>query len=449
MSAAPAAGQDSGARVFQEQLRARLDEQSPQAREMGADAGGWFDFGFFNYDDDSPAMERTLRQYQLRGWGSVNLQGVHQFYIRGLAGYDDWNSGTGKSYQGDDAVEPKLERAWYQFDSGQAERNRTGITPPVRWKAKVGREYVTMGTGLTLAMPLDMVRSDLTAGRLNWVTLLGKTNPHLPNSIDRSELVAGHQKRCIWGTQVSYDLDRHRPFAYFLNNQDNTEPHPWDDEQSYEYTSRYVGVGSEGVILSPNLRYQSELVGEFGKTYSDGVRAGRDRICATAFDTILQYFFRCHTSPKLSAEYLYAAGDDDRDTTSTSTVGGNRAGTIDHAFNGLGFRDTGIAFSPAISNLNMYNLGASFFPLEKHQWFRKMEVGTKTFFYHKAAAGPISDAAATESSRWLGWEWDVYCNWRLTSDLSWTIRYGAFQPGDAFEDQSCRNFLYTGVLLSF
>lgn len=449
LAAAPVSAQQDGLRIYQEQLRARLDEQAPQAREIGVDAGGWFDFGFFNYDDASRRMERTLRQYQLRAWGSVNIQGVHQFYVRGLTGYDDWNSGTGKSYQGDDAVEPQLERAWYQFDSGQLERNRTGLTPPVRLKVKVGREYATIGTGLVLALPLDMVQTDLTVGRATWTSLLGRTNPHLPNSIDHSELVAGHQERCIWGTQVSYDLDRHRPFAYFLNNQDDTHPEPGDADQAYEYTSRYVGVGSEGTIVLPNLRYQTELVGEFGKTYSEGVRAGRDRICAAAFDAILQYFFQCATHPKLGVEYLHATGDDDRRSSSTSTIGGNRPGTIDHAFNALGFRDTGIAFSPASSNLNMYNIAASFFPLEKHELFRKMELGTKTFFYHKSAAGPISDATASESSRWLGWEWDIFCNWRLTSDLAWTVRYGAFQPGEAFDDRSCRNFLFTGVLFSF
>ena len=40
-------------------------------------------------------------------------------------------------------------------------------------------------------------------------------------------------------------------------------------------------------------------------------------------------------------------------------------------------------------------------------------------------------------------------NWRITSDLSWTIRYGAFFPGRAFDDRSCRQFLMTAVILNF
>ena len=128
---------------------------------------------------------------------------------------------------------------------------------------------------------------------------------------------------------------------------------------------------------------------------------------------------------------------------------GNAGGTSDNAFNAFGFRDTGLAFAPRISNLHVYTLGASLYPLEQHKLFEKLEVGSKVFFYHKSSSGPVSDTTITSDSRWLGWEWDVFCNWRLTSDLSWTIRYGAFMPGGAFEDNSCRQFLMTGINLSF
>ena len=62
-----------------------------------------------------------------------------------------------------------------------------------------------------------------------------------------------------------------------------------------------------------------------------------------------------------------------------------------------------------------------------------------------------SDTTATEDSSCLGWEWDLFCNWRITSDLAWTLRYGAFMPSGAYDSgyDSCRQFLYTGVVLSF
>jgi hypothetical protein len=151
-------------------------------------------------------------------------------------------------------------------------------------------------------------------------------------------------------------------------------------------------------------------------------------------------------------EYIWGSGDRDRTLSSVATVGGNRSHTTDHAFNAFGFRDTGIAFSPRISNVHIYSLGATCRPLEDLAMFEQMEVGTKVFFYHKSrAAGPISDTTAINDDAWLGWEWDIFCNWRLTSDLAWTVRYGAFQPGSAYDggDKSCRQFLYTGVVLSF
>jgi hypothetical protein len=91
-------------------------------------------------------------------------------------------------------------------------------------------------------------------------------------------------------------------------------------------------------------------------------------------------------------------------------------------------------------------------PLEDNKLFEKMEVGSKTFFHHKdKSGGPISDVTANTSAQWVGWEWDVYCDWRITSDVTWTVRYGAFQPGSAFDgsNSDCRQFLLTAVTFSF
>ena len=93
-------------------------------------------------------------------------------------------------------------------------------------------------------------------------------------------------------------------------------------------------------------------------------------------------------------------------------------------------------------------------PLEKLALFKKMELGSNIFFYHRAAGeGAISDTTIDpgNDARWLGWEWDVHCNWRLTSDVVWTMRYGAFMPGSAYDggDKTCRQFLYTGIIFSF
>lgn len=448
----------AGREIYEEQLRVRLDQQIPEAREMGFDAGGWFNFAIFNYDDASTpsGSVRTMRKFEIHPWVRVNLRGVHQFYFRGLFNYDDWNRGDNPAERGDDFNE-RLERAWYQFDLGQMLRNETGRAPPVGFRAKVGRAFATIGTAFVLSMPLDMVQVDVTTRDWEFMTLLGQSVSYTRN-IDSSERVVGRQDRWFFGTQATYmGLDHHRPFVYFLNNQDDTRPEPWDPMQSYEYTSRYLGGGSQGTLLSPNLRYQAEIVGEWGQTYSEGVAGGttgRDRIRAMALDVLLEYLFQVRTRPKVSVEYMYGSGDHNRRTSSTATIGGNRADSTDSAFNAFGFRDTGVAFSPLVSNIHIYRGGASFRPLEKLALFKKMELGSNIFFYHRAAGeGAISDTTVDpgNDARWLGWEWDVHCNWRLTSDLVWTMRYGAFIPGSAYDggDKTCRQFFYTGIIFSF
>lgn len=165
---------------------------------------------------------------------------------------------------------------------------------------------------------------------------------------------------------------------------------------------------------------------------------------------MLEYLWNTQTRPRFMVEYLFGSGDADRSGSATATVGGNREGTTDHAFNTFGYRDTGIAFAPDLSNLSIYAAGAAFQPLEHIAAFRKMTVGTKAFFYQKAEPrGALSDPTGTGHSSWVGWEWDAYCDWRLTSDFSWTIRYGAFFPGEAFTDQTCRQFLFTAITFSF
>jgi len=446
------AQETGGLGVYNEQLRLQLDEQLPTTSEITFDCGGWLTVSFFDFDDAAADKVRTLGQYQLRGWASMNIRDEHKAYIRGVLNFSDWNRGDNPRADRGDDYDEAFERAWYMFDLGQFLRNRTGTRPPVGLRFKIGRDFTTIGTALVLSMPLDMIRFDLSVCDFEVMAMIGKTIKDTHN-IDDSVAMFAHQERTIFGTEVAYEgFDHHRPFFYFLTNRDHTNPDFFDPFQSYEYSSSYIGIGSEGAVLLPNLRYQLEFVGEWGRTYSEGVVSGKDRICAMAANAAIEYLFQSRMHPKVKFEYIFGSGDSDRRTSATSTVGGNLAGTEDNAFNAFGFRDTGIAFSPRISNIHIYSLGASFFPLEVMELFKKMELGSKVFFYHKASRqGPISDTTAVNNVRQLGWEWDIFCDWRVTSDLSWTVRYGLFNPSAAFDgtDKSIRHFLYSGFVFSF
>ena len=385
----------------------------------------------------------------MRGWVSANKQDTHEVYVRGLFNYDDWNSNTNPLGRGDESDEA-LERAWYGLNV-----NRFlgwDVDGPVALNFKAGRAFQTIGSSFTMAIPLDMIY--LRADVYDWqvTSFVGKTILDSTN-IDRSALLT-RQDRVLWGTEFAYEkFSDHRPYAYYLSNSDHTDP-TVVSAQGYEYDSRYVGIGSRGILGSDDLRYGVELVREWGRSYPSGTAAERENIRAYAFDLLLEYYFHHATRPKLMFEYMFGSGDPDRvpGTSSVATSGGNTAGSNDRAFNAFGYRDTGIALSPAISNLHIYSGGASLFPFIDSLQFKELEAGGKVFFYSKHRdGGAISDTSATNGAGWVGCEWDLFCNWRITSDVAGTLRYGMFHPGSAYDggDKSPRDFLYSGLVVSF
>ncbi len=441
-----AAAQPLTQRVYDEQLRVLLDQQSPTQRDVTVDTGGWLSLGILDYDDGPVVIRRTLRQSQLRGWSQVNIRDTHAFYVRGLLDYDDWNGNTNPTGQGDDFYE-KLERAWYRLDVNRFCGWDT--SGPVNLGFKAGRDFQTIGNSLVLSIPLDML--NVQADVYQWqVTAFVGTTVYRSLNIDPSPLVYYHQDRVLAGTEWAYEgFSDHRPFVYFLGNWDHTGPSSSSLLQSYKYDSRYIGAGSRGILRTDEVRYAVELVGQWGRTYSNGAVSGRDRIEAYAFDALLEYLIDHPTYPKASVEYMFGSGDPDRTTSAVATAGGNTINTHDNAFNAFGFRDTGMASALKISNLHIFTGGVSLFPSAR---LKDLETGAKVFLYTKDRdGGAISDTSATNGAGWVGWEWDLFCNWRWTSDLAGTIRYGTFHPGSAYNggDTSSRDFLYTGLVFSF
>src|SRR5260221_8714182 len=127
----------------------------------------------------------------------------------------------------------------------------------------------------------------------------------------------------------------------------------------FQYDSFYLGTGSSGA-LTDRLAYGLEAVFEGGRTLSSNfaedqgatvsVPQTRNDIRAWAANVRLDYVLPGPRRPRFAAEGIFASGDPDRVTTS-GTVGGNRRGPDDHAFNSLGVLNTGLAFAPEVSNL--------------------------------------------------------------------------------------------------
>jgi len=62
---------------------------------------------------------------------------------------------------------------------------------------------------------------------------------------------------------------------------------------------------------------------------------------------------------------------------------------------------------------------------------------------------PIKTGEAELAETEIGQGVDVSFRWQLFYDLSFYVNYGLFMPGAAYEDDSARNFVMTGLNLSF
>jgi len=448
-------------RLLAEPFRLMMDQEVPTEKRALLDWGGWFRSSYWGLDekvdrdfDGRKDVFRGLREQELRLWGFFNIDQVHNFYGRMKLDYLDWNNSSSYNNNESDWQGPNLDRGWYDFRLSRY-RAAYGIAQTdYDLGLRVGRQYVEFGTGLALSVPLDAIL--LTGYYRDWqLTALGALSIPSSYNIDRSFSGNSKESRCYWGIELRYRgwID-HQPFVYYFEQADKDAGSVRtfvNNQQSFGYDSRYVGLGSTGRFFHKDLLYICEVVGEFGKSYAWPGVDERQNIHAWAFDTELRYLLRDARLTQFELEYLLASGDSDRTSSPTNTIGGNKPHSVDHSFVGWGFRDTGLTMAPRPSNLGMIRLGASTFPMNNLKQFQGFKVGTNLYLFHKQQGeGAVSDNLSSDHpSSYLGSEMDLYADWRLTSDLSWMVRYGLFLPGDAFSQGSARHLLYTGVTLSF
>lgn len=434
-------------RLADEQLRRQRQELAPLESLLDVQWGGWIDYYLFHFDDGRQSS-RLVHRPGFAFWTRATVDNnAHELFARVRLRYTHFRVGDELDRQ-TDWWGPNFDQAWYGVDFARA-LHLAKPGDPWHLRARVGRQQVVFGTGYTLDMPLDAVLLDGRLLDMRVQGLFGKSIGSFPN-IDRSEPVDSHSARLLYGVQVSYEgWRRHVPFVYALWNNDRTDERPPVWSQNFGYDSFYVGGGTRGA-LARNLHYWAEAVFESGRSFANRSFAQQDPIAAHGWDVGIEKLFDVATRPRLTLEYMFASGDGDRLFSPTNAVGGNRAGTKDTSFVGFGFRDTGIALAPTMSNLHVWRAGAACLPLEKLAAFRELEIGTDWYLYykhHRRAA--ISDPLADSFAGYVGWEMDYFINWRVATDVAWTIRWGTFFPGSAYSDDDSRHFLFTGVTWSF
>lgn len=432
-------------KAFQDQSATEFDAYLAETQRIALDWGGWYGFHVFQYDDGVESS-RTLRRHDLRLWSRASIdRSVHEFYFRVRTSVLDYNAGDSYDRDEDDVEGPSLERGLYRLDLDRAlgwDAARPGLA------LTLGRDLVAFGTGLALATPLDHASLQAEFGDFGIRSLAGRTvgsstDIDLTRPIDRS-------RRAFYGAEVTYRRpQRHRPFAFVLWQRDHNSDGAYPLLQDYDYDSFYAGIGSMGE-LADRWRYSAELVYEGGAGSNRGPFAGRNEINAFAADFELEYLAPGPRRPRFSVEYLFGSGDSDRRFSPTDTIGGNRGDHSDNSFVGFGYQYTGLSAALLPSNLHMLRAGASIFPCPDSTAWRRLELGTDWFLFHKHHRdGAISDPTADERSGYVGWEMDYFANWKATADLAWTTRVGFFFPGDGYSDESPRAFVLFGVVWSF
>ena len=269
-------------------------------------------------------------------------------------------------------------------------------------------------------------------------------------------------ERGFYGVRITVPVGPATPYAYFLDQRDYNRPQPdvYVYPTRYRYESYYAGLGIGGPVAD-RFAYAVEGCFEGGRGLSNSYDPATNRPVGQAAEPIEAYAAKARLDylpgdarrSRLSVEGIVASGDRDRVTTA-GTFGGNRRGTGDHAFNGLGNSDTGLAFAGSVSNLSLVRVGGSTYPFARGGpgghgggLLAELQVGADVFVFAKTLAhAPVDEP--TLNRGYVGVEPDLFLNWRPADDVTVLVRYGLFVPGSAIpagRPDFVRQFLYTGI----
>ncbi len=459
-------------RIQRLQLEAQrvFDLRRSMAQRYLWDWGGSETFTFSTYDD--PVLiddtnvrhkRRTVKSNTFNLWGSLNLDDIHNFYVRFKGYQNDYNRGdqyrsTENQFKWN--LEEGLDEGSYAINIDKAVEKYFKYTMPLQLRLTAGRFTTSIGSQLAYTKKTNGVQLD---GQNKWVgfKLFGARNLTDEENVDFSVPGFRSSKRWFFGAEASYKgFKKHVPYLFALIQEDHSgESKPEHSEQDYEYNSRYYGIGSRGQITN-SIYYSIEGILEDGKSNPE---AGTDPeetrviigppdtepIDAWALAASIHYSFNVVTHPNLSAGYAFGTGDSNRSAKVVTTVPGNQEGSTDRNFLNFGYIDTGLSLAPRISNLQMIKLGLSMTPLEFVKK-KNVKLDANFFIFRKdKKESEISDNRAVYPRRKIGREIDVSVVWNVFSDLNVSVDYGRFYPGGAYYYREDRDNIGLTILYQF
>jgi len=414
---------------------------------LAVDYGGWINFRYDDYhDDDNDSSTEDSLDYtssgDIRLWMKASLKSPpsasykneHSLYVRLKDLHID--SRPEDINGGYDHDGPHLDYGYFTID----------FRP---YWFEIGRRYFSMGQGISYGNLHDGIE---LRGELEYWTLRAIVSHTLPHEDHIDASVPGSYKksdRIFYGVEGTYlGIPNQGVYGYVLVQRDSSPENPDDPLHDFTYDSEYFGLGAQGKIVA-TMHYWAEIMRETGESRIYDTMEKKD-INGWAVDLGITYDLDVYTHPNFTIEYAFGSGDADR-TSVTDTLGGNISGD-DRNFLYFGYLPSGYAFSPRLSNIHFIKAGVLLKPLEKYRLFDNFTFGIDYYRYYKdKEAGGVSDADAIVSDDDLGSEIDLNISWQILSDLSCTLEYGHFEPGNAYPDSANDSEVYfsIGVTITF
>ena len=251
------------------------------------------------------------------------------------------------------------------------------------------------------------------------------------------------------------------PYIFLVIQRDRNRESPNDFNQDYTYDSEYFGSGARGSVILDNLSYQIEYIHESGRSFASNAPTQLpNEVDANAVTGILEYLVDTPLSPRLFGQYIYASGDKERSQVN-ATSNGHFGTTKDQGFLPFGYANTGFVFAPLASNLEVFSGGLAITPINKREEARVLEVGGVYYRFRKHRRGAFDNASGTTAISGvsyltanaydidLGYEVDLYANWKIMSDLTLSVQAGRFKPGDGFNRDASRDLGAINLTISF
>lgn len=230
----------------------------------------------------------------------------------------------------------------------------------------------------------------------------------------------------------------------------------------YAFDPVYLGGGLQGYIVTPRLRYLTEILIQRGKTYkknttSDVSKNEQINVEAMALTADINYSLpfaelERYAKPGISLQYAHATGRDAQNPNPQNPAQ-EATGNVDNNFYSFGVYSAGLALQPRLNNLHIIRLGVQFRPLHYYYWGRNLMVSMKYTLYRKANSNygysedgkafyegsTPKDQVKTLSKAGIGSGLDLQMVWDFRSDVKFFYAYGYFTPGEAYELKQARS----------